>query len=144
VRTEDAIYDLRLEGDLEWTFVELLKSLVELNRRRSPGRRIGLSIEESFAPPLPDSKQVELVRIIQEALANAQRHSESRHVGVAMEASEGKLWAEVVDDGQGFDPEEVAAGMGTNGMRERARALGGPEGRKRAGEGHEGTLRDGT
>ncbi|MDQ3999536.1 MAG: PAS domain S-box protein, partial [Actinomycetota bacterium] len=120
-----AIYDLRLEGDLEWTFVELLKSLVDLNRRISPGRRIDLFIEESFAPPLPESKQVELVRIIQEALANTQRYSEARHVRVAVEASEGKLWAEVEDDGQGFDPEEVSAGMGTKGMRERARALGG-------------------
>ncbi|MDQ4002542.1 MAG: PAS domain S-box protein, partial [Actinomycetota bacterium] len=120
-----AIYDLRLEGDLEWTFVELLKSLVELNRRGSPGRRIELSIEESFAPPLPESNKVELVRIIQEALANTQRHSEARHVRVAVGASEGKLWAEVEDDGQGFDPEEVSAGMGTKGMRERARALGG-------------------
>jgi len=120
-----AIYDLRLEGDLEWTFGELLKSLVELNRQSSPGRRIDLSIEESFAPPLPKSKQVELVRIIQEALANTQRHSEARHVRIAVEASEGKLWAGVEDDGQGFDPEEVSAGMGTKGMRERARALGG-------------------
>jgi DNA-binding NarL/FixJ family response regulator len=65
------------------------------------------------------------LRIVREALANVRRHSEARHVRVAAGASKGKLWAEVSDDGRGFDPKEAPAGMGTKGMRERAHALGG-------------------
>ncbi len=42
-----------------------------------------------------------------------------------------RLWAEVSDDGRGFEPAEESSaaaatrGMGTRGMRERARLLGG-------------------
>jgi DNA-binding NarL/FixJ family response regulator len=46
-------------------------------------------------------------------------------VGVGASEEE-KLWAEVSDDGRGFDPSEVPpTGMGIRGMRERAHALGG-------------------
>jgi len=122
-----AIFDLRLEGaDRERTLVGLFESLVELNRRASPpGRQIKLSVEEGFSPPLPEKKRTELVRLVREALTNARRHSEARRVRVAAGTSGGKLWAEVTDDGRGFDPQKVSAGMGTRGMRERARLLGG-------------------
>ncbi len=120
-----AIYDLRLNEDRERTFVEMLGSLVELNRQSSPGREIELSVEEGFTPPLTRTRQVELLRIVQEALANVRRHSEARRVRVAVGASEGRLQAEVSDDGRGFDPAETLTGVGIKGMRERARALGG-------------------
>ena len=68
------------------------------------------------------------MHIIGEALTNARRHSAARNLRIAVWASEEKLWAEVSDDGIGFDPgEEPSAigGMGIRGMRERAQALGG-------------------
>jgi hypothetical protein len=52
-----------------------------------------------------------LLRIVQEALVNARRHSEASLVRVALGVSEGKLWAEVSDDGRGFDP-NASTGMG--------------------------------
>jgi anti-sigma regulatory factor (Ser/Thr protein kinase) len=52
-----------------------------------------------------------LLRIVQEALVNARRHSEASLVRVAVGVSEGKLWAEVSDDGRGFDP-NASTGMG--------------------------------
>jgi signal transduction histidine kinase/DNA-binding NarL/FixJ family response regulator len=121
-----AIFDLRLEGDREQTLVELLESLVEVNRRASPGLDIELSIEEGLRVPLPRAMEVEFLRIVREALNNVRRHSGAHRVRVAVGASGGKrLWAEIADDGLGFDPEEAPAGMGLRGMRERARALGG-------------------
>jgi hypothetical protein len=48
---------------------------------------------------------------VQEALVNARRHSEASLVRVAVGVSEGKLWAEVSDDGRGFDP-NASTGMG--------------------------------
>ncbi len=126
-RLHGAIFDLRLEGEnREQTLVELLEPLAELNRRASPpGRQIKLSVEEGFSPPLPKEQRVELVRLVGEALTNARRHSEARRVRVAVGTSGRKLWTEITDDGRGFDPREVPAGMGTRGMRERARLLGG-------------------
>lgn len=61
---------------------------------------------------------------MQEALANVRRHSAASRVSVTVGASGGKLWAEVKDDGRGFGS-ETPAGMGTRGMRERARILRG-------------------
>jgi DNA-binding NarL/FixJ family response regulator len=46
-------------------------------------------------------------------------------VRVVLEANRDRLRIEVSDDGRGFDPEATPAGMGTKGMRERVRALGG-------------------
>ena len=131
-----AIFDLRLDEDREQTLVEMLESLVELNRRSSPEREVELSIEEGFRSPLARTKEVELLRLVQEALANVRRHSGARHVRVAVGISGGKLYAEVSDDGQGFDPAQASTGMGTTGMRERAHALGGRlEIRSKPGEG---------
>jgi PAS domain S-box-containing protein len=120
-----AIFDLPLAGgDEDGDFVKQLGSLVRLNRQSSPDREIELSVEEDLPQSLGKSTEVELQRIVQEALANVRRHSGAGRVSVAVGASRGKLWAEVEDDGRGFGP-ETPAGMGTRGMRERARALGG-------------------
>ncbi len=119
-----AIYDLRLEGERENTFVELLESLVKLNRRMAPECDIRLEVKESF-PLVPlGEEDTELLRILQEALANARRHSRASQIRVGVGVSGDKLWAEVSDDGRGFDP-ETSTGIGTKGMRERVRELGG-------------------
>ncbi|HKH77742.1 MAG TPA: PAS domain S-box protein, partial [Rubrobacteraceae bacterium] len=118
-----AIFDLRLGKDGGSTFSEQLEALVELNRRYRPEREIELLVEEGLSPT-GESKHAELLRIVQEALANVRRHSEARRVWVAVGVEGGRLWAEVSDDGRGFGP-ETPAGLGTRGMRERARALGG-------------------
>ena len=120
-----AIHDLRPRREREQTLAELLEWLVDLNRQSSPEREIELSIEEGSLPKLAKETEVELLRIVREALVNARRHSEARHVRVAVGASEGRLWAAVSDDGRGFDPAKTGTGMGVMGMRERALALGG-------------------
>ena len=119
-----AIHDLRLREEREQTLIELLQWLVKLNRQSSPEREIELSIE-GLPPPLPKETQAELLRIVREALVNARRHSDARRVWIAVGTSEDKLWAEVSDDGRGFDPLEAAGGVGIVGMRERARVVGG-------------------
>ncbi|MDQ3912121.1 MAG: PAS domain S-box protein [Actinomycetota bacterium] len=123
-----AIYDLRLEENRERTLVEMFESLIELNRRLSPEREILFEVEKGFpSNPLRDEDSTELVRILQEALANARRHSEARHIRVSVGTSGGRLWTEVEDDGQGFNPTEASTigGFGIKGMYERARVLGG-------------------
>src|ERR671917_174064 len=68
---------------------------------------------------------VELLRVLQEALTNARRHSGARNTEVRLETEEGKVVAEVVDDGRGFDPGSRRIGIGLSAMRERVEALGG-------------------
>ena len=119
-----AIHDLRLGGDRGQTLAELLEWIVKLNRQSSPEREIDLSIE-GLLPPLSKEAETELLRIVREALVNVRRHSKAHHARISVGTSGGKLWAEVSDDGVGFDPAEVNGGVGVVGMRERAGALGG-------------------
>src|SRR5215208_5531109 len=69
----NAIYDLRHEK--EQPFLESVEALVELNQQATPEREMRLVIEEGFPVSLPAKESVELLRILQEALANVRRHS---------------------------------------------------------------------
>jgi signal transduction histidine kinase len=69
---------------------------------------------------------VEVYRIVQEALANAARHSGAGRAQVSITRQDGRLTVVVADAGKGFDPAEVPdAGIGLAGMLERSRLLGG-------------------
>jgi DNA-binding NarL/FixJ family response regulator/anti-sigma regulatory factor (Ser/Thr protein kinase) len=105
--------------------VRSLEALVELNRRVNAGCEFELEVEDGFLELVPQDSARELVRIVQEALTNVRRHTGAQRVRVHAGASGDVLWFEVADDGRGFDREEISAGLGTRGMNQRARALGG-------------------
>jgi signal transduction histidine kinase len=84
--------------------------------------------DEAIGDPrlLGATATVEIYRIIQEALANAARHSGASKVHVWIAHREERLTVVVADEGHGFDPAAVGTGgIGLAGMRERARLLGG-------------------
>jgi PAS domain S-box-containing protein len=136
----NAIYDLRREDDLP--LVKSVESLVELNRQLSPGRKISLVVEEEFPEGLAGELSVQLSRILQEALANARRHSGARNVEVRLRTEGDAVLAAVIDDGRGFDPASPRAGVGLSTMRERVEALGGEiEVKSPPGEGTKVALR---
>ena len=120
-----AIFDLRLGEDEGRTFAEQLEALIQLNRRYATGLEVELRADGDLPAGLGKNRETELLRILQEALVNVRRHSGARKVSVAVWASEDALWAEVSDDGRGFDGDVPFPGTGIKGMRERARALGG-------------------
>ena len=135
-----AMYDLRHEG--QRPFVKSVESLVDLNRQLSPERKVALHIEEGFPEGLPGAVGVELLRVLQEALTNARRHSGARSVEVRLRTEGEALVAGVIDDGRGFDPASARAGVGLSAMRERVEALGGEiEVQSPTGEGTKVTVR---
>jgi PAS domain S-box-containing protein len=74
--------------------------------------------------------EVQLLRIVQEALTNARKHARTRSVFVTFAALDGRARVTVQDDGCGFDPGEAAGGdsggrVGLRVMRERAEEIGG-------------------
>jgi signal transduction histidine kinase len=74
---------------------------------------------------LPYRVEQELGRIVQEALANVERHSGATQVIVRWEIDDTAARLEVSDDGKGFDPGQVVGDhYGIVGMRERADAIG--------------------
>ena len=85
-----------------------------------------VSGEERALPPL---QQEQVMRIAQEAVRNAARHSGADRVSVTLSYGASGLRLSVRDDGQGFMPDEEAnrksEHWGVMGMRERARKAGG-------------------
>lgn len=75
---------------------------------------------------LPPRHAESLLRIVDEALANAWRHSGAQRVSLRVQALAGRARLEVVDDGKGGACES-ATGMGIANMRQRAASL--PDGR---------------
>jgi signal transduction histidine kinase len=60
-----------------------------------------------------------------EALQNAAKHADGATVTVVEISDNGALRVEVRDDGAGFDPEHIPAGVGFTSMRDRVAAVGG-------------------
>jgi signal transduction histidine kinase len=70
----------------------------------------------------------QLLRVAEEALSNAVRHSEASAVTVRLAGAGGLVVLSVADDGQGFDPAArsiASRRLGLTSMRERVEALGG-------------------
>ncbi|MDQ0602910.1 signal transduction histidine kinase [Streptomyces canus] len=77
---------------------------------------------------LPASQEEAVLRVAQEALHNALRHSGAEHVDVTLARRDGGVVLRVTDDGSGFDPQQTRrAGrhLGLVSMRDRAGGVGG-------------------
>ena len=67
-----------------------------------------------------------IYRIVQEGLSNARNHSKSKKIRVSLKQRGDRLRIEIRDWGVGFDPKLVQEDhFGLEGIRERARLLGG-------------------
>ncbi len=94
------------------------------------GRAHGLKAELRVhgTPVLASTAEMELYRIVQEALNNAVRHARAASVAVDVDTTDGTVTITVRDDGVGFDPAARAIRerrLGLTSMRERAESLGG-------------------
>ena len=101
-----------------------ISELVGEQRRRG-GPKIEFHSSVRFGR-LPAILENTLYRIVQEALTNACKHSQSKNVTVTLAQEGHDVRLEVRDWGIGFDPETVEKGhFGLEGIRQRVRLLGG-------------------
>ncbi|MET7644596.1 sensor histidine kinase [Streptomyces sp. NPDC005426] len=82
------------------------------------------------AEPLHDEVGATLLRIAEEALANAARHAGASRAGITLSYMGDEISLDVRDDGRGFDPAALppyrgAGGFGLGGMRARAERIAG-------------------
>lgn len=90
----------------------------------------GVEVELHTDPDLgfPATVELQLVRIVQEALTNVRKHADARHAWVVVRRAGTGALVEVRDDGRGFDPTSRGPGelprFGLAMMRERAEAIG--------------------
>ncbi|GIH18988.1 HAMP domain-containing sensor histidine kinase [Rugosimonospora africana] len=105
----------------------LLPALDELCRAYRD--RLGIAVEADLEPiELDPAAEPAVLRVVQEALANAVKHARpSRVVLRTRDAGGGRVVLSVSDDGTGFDPVRAGQrhGMGLDLMRERVAELGG-------------------
>ena len=93
------------------------------------GLQIGLDIPQQIeAQGLSPAIEVQLMRIIQEALSNVRKHAGAERVHIEFARAGPLLQITIRDDGRGFDPGAVARQSdryGLQAMGERAEELGG-------------------
>lgn len=126
----ESIVNLRSGRGGQTSFLETLKQQLALYGERYgiQGKfSIGPGIEEAMFAP---ATGVQLLRVIQEVLTNARKHSGAHSVTVDLARDDGEAVIVVQDDGAGFDPEQVAAGArndhyGLDFMAERMAEIGG-------------------
>ncbi|MGO3325909.1 sensor histidine kinase [Gordonia sp. (in: high G+C Gram-positive bacteria)] len=66
-----------------------------------------------------------VIRVVEEALANVERHSGASAVRVAVDCPESRISVLVIDDGCGFDTAAQRSGLGLQTMAERVQATDG-------------------
>jgi len=105
-----------------------IEKVVERFRNES---KIQIFLQREWSgPALPEDMEIQVLRIVQEALCNVRKHSKAHTVRVLMRAKDdGQYRVLVEDDGTGIEPRttEGAPGehVGLSIMEERARRLGG-------------------
>jgi signal transduction histidine kinase len=104
----------------------LVDALNGLKRELShPGVTITFT-HQGVPPTLPPDLTLCLFRIVQEALQNANKHSEARNVAVDLTGASDGIALTIVDDGVGFDVDAAwRRGLGLISVRERVEAIGG-------------------
>jgi signal transduction histidine kinase len=107
-----------------------LRKLVDQLSLASPAQ-ILLDFDEQEMPLISITVEQELLRICQEAVNNAVRHADAKHIWVRLWVDDRRaLRLTVRDDGKGFDVERVAESshdthFGLTGLTERAKRVGG-------------------
>jgi two-component system nitrate/nitrite sensor histidine kinase NarX len=126
--TRRAIASLQNSGPLYKPLQEQLSILAEELSGEGPAVKWNSSVAAPLL--LPHQETDHIVRVVREALLNAQYHSQAKHIQLCLQKEGPELIITVIDDGKGFD---LDAPLATNGrhhfgldiMRARAARING-------------------
>ena len=119
--TRDVAYRLRPDRLVETGLVASTERLAAV-----AGAPISVVADPRLKVPglLDPEDEMNVFRIVQEAVNNAIRHAHATAIDVTFAVSRGNLTVSISDDGTGFDPKTAGhLGLGLAGMRERALVL---------------------
>lgn len=123
------LYELRPLGIAEEGLLSVLRQYVG-RLRSTPALRIHLDAPDTLRRLAPDHEAAVFI-IMQEALNNVRKHARARAVWLTLRDDGGALYAEVRDNGCGFDVAQMQASyiqrgsFGLLNMHERAQLIGG-------------------
>lgn len=122
----ESIVDLRTLPGPTRSFEEVLREYVD---RWSEQSEISAQLIVDGDLVMPNGVELQLVRIIQESLANVRKHAKATSARIELRRREGRLLLTVSDDGIGFKPAGRSRNdfprFGLSTMRERAESVGG-------------------
>ncbi len=104
--------------------IDLLFSLESSARTMVEGGSVEVTTASTGVPrPIPPKIATALLRIGQEAIANAVRHAEPNHLDISLAYNIGSVRLVIRDDGCGFVKSGNLLGFGLRGMRKRSAAV---------------------
>jgi signal transduction histidine kinase len=108
----------------------LVPALEFLTGKVSQRTDLTVRLDSHLHDRLPANLEIILYRVVQEALANAAKHSKARSVNIHLAQENSAVCCSVRDDGIGFDAAGVHGrtgrrGLGLIGMKERLHLVGG-------------------
>ena len=124
----EGILALRTQVGSERSLSDALNEFIsEFQHQMGRSSEIHKSIPEALN--LTPLEEVQVLRIVQEALTNTRKHSRAKNVWVTLTQGNEGIEIEIRDDGLGFNPLAVKRGewphLGLQTMQERAEAVGG-------------------
>jgi len=124
----EAILGLRESTRIERGLFESLRAFLEKYSHQS-GIHTTFETDLSEDPRLAPKTEVQLIRVIQEALTNVRKHATATCATVRVTRDAGVACFVIQDDGRGFDLAgrllERESGFGLHSMRERMKLIGG-------------------
>ena len=130
-----SVIDLRAASLQDRTLPQALEALLQETAQE------GIELDYHYEPidkfpPLSPKLEAGVYRIAQEALANAYKHAQAKHISLSLFIEDNELCLYLQDDGCGFLPDEVTQVIhsstqyrvehfGLRGMSERVKLLGG-------------------
>lgn len=141
----EAILGLRSTTSATRDMVSTLKEYIFRFSQMS-GIQAKLEVGNSKPPILPVATELQIIRIIQEALTNVRKHAGAKHVWVRIVTDNNKVESTIEDDGHGFNVSRVKRDgwpqFGLQTMKERAESVKGTlDISSKPGEGTKVTLR---
>ncbi|MGN6672723.1 MAG: GAF domain-containing sensor histidine kinase [Thermomicrobiales bacterium] len=126
----EQILGLRASLGPDTNFIGALQEYLDQWQEQS-GVRVSLAVDvnEEQLRAVPPATELQLLRIVQEALSNVRKHAHATAARLTITSEGGDLIAQIADDGAGFNPAALDPAIfprfGLTGMHERADALGG-------------------
>jgi nitrate/nitrite-specific signal transduction histidine kinase len=124
----EGILNLRTTIDPDRDFLDVLGDYLNVWRTQN-----GIDLDFRIAntpsdPGISEMAEIQLLRIVQEALTNIRKHAAASRVLIRFALETDALAVRIEDNGKGFDPDELGPSrlprFGLSTMRERAEAIG--------------------
>jgi nitrate/nitrite-specific signal transduction histidine kinase len=128
VDVRESILGLRSTISVERDITSVLKEYISHFNQMSK-IKAKLEITDNSILSLPTTSQIQVTRIIQEALSNIRKHVKVGHAHVQISTGNNRLEITIADDGRGFDISNVKHNgwphFGLQTMKERSDSIGG-------------------